>query len=60
VQQTAGATAYVTLNITGLNEAADKTSAAAGQVLNVAAKVSEQAASLSREVSRFVVDVCAA
>ncbi len=60
VQQTAEATSDVTLNIAGVTEAAAKTGSAAGEVLNVAADVSQQAASLSREVSAFVVDIRAA
>ncbi len=60
VQQTAEATSDVTLNIAGVTEAGGKTGSAAGEVLNVAADVSQQAASLSREVSAFVVDIRAA
>jgi methyl-accepting chemotaxis protein len=60
VQQAAQATREVTDNIHGVSAAADDTGQAAGQVLDAAAALSQQAATLSTRMDRFVADVRAA
>jgi methyl-accepting chemotaxis protein len=60
VQQTATAAQDVTSNITGVEQSANESSAAAGQVLNAAGGLSKHAARLSSEVSAFVSGVRAA
>jgi methyl-accepting chemotaxis protein len=60
VQQTAVGTQEVTSNITGVNQAATETGAAAGQVLTAAGNLSKHAGNLSAEVNSFVAGVKAA
>ena len=60
VQQTATGTQNVTSNITGVNEAATATGAAARQVLDAASELSGQAGRLSSQVNAFLANVRAA
>jgi methyl-accepting chemotaxis protein len=60
VQQTADSTQDVTTNISGVSQAANDTGTAASQVLGAATDLSQHAAELTQEVSRFVADVRAA
>jgi methyl-accepting chemotaxis protein len=60
VQQTATSTEQVTRNIAGVSEAAKETGSAASNVLGAAGQVSQQSASLTKEVSQFIAGVRAA
>jgi methyl-accepting chemotaxis protein len=60
VQEAAQGTGQVSSNITGVNQAADKTGAAAGKVLVSAEQLSGQAAALRADVDRFVANIRAA
>jgi len=60
VTQAAAGTGEVTTNITRVAEAADMTGAAAGQVLDSSANLSQQSERLRAEVSRFLGTVRAA
>ena len=57
VRHTAGNTQDVTDHVSAVSQAADDTGSAAGEVLRAAGGLSLQAATLSREVQRFVVGV---
>jgi methyl-accepting chemotaxis protein len=57
VRQTAHAAQKVTINISGVNQAAGETGAAAMQVLGAAGDLSRQSDRLSTEVQTFVADV---
>jgi methyl-accepting chemotaxis protein len=60
VQEAAQGTGQVSSNITGVNQAADKTGVAAGKVLVSAEQLSGQAATLRADVDRFVANIRAA
>jgi len=60
VQQTAASTQAVTTTISGVSQAANDTGAAAGQVLDAASGLSQQAEQLTNEVNDFVAGVRAA
>ena len=60
IQQTAQSTSHVTQTIGGVRSAASETGTLSGQVLSSASSVSQQAASLARQVARFVETVRAA
>jgi len=60
VQEAAQGTGQVSSNITGVNQAADKTGAAASKVLSSAEMLSGQAAALRADVDRFVANIRAA
>jgi methyl-accepting chemotaxis protein len=60
VQQTATAAREVTGNISGVTEVADQTGEAAAQLHNAAASFSQQAATLSTEVTTFIAGIRAA
>jgi methyl-accepting chemotaxis protein len=60
VQAAAKGTGKVAANITGVEQAANTTGAAAHQVLGAAAGLSRQADDLSREVTQFLIGVKAA
>ncbi|WP_295853373.1 HAMP domain-containing methyl-accepting chemotaxis protein [Tardiphaga sp.] len=60
VQEAAQGTKQVTLNISGVQEAANDTGAAATQVLGAAEQLSTQSRDLASQVDRFLADVRAA
>jgi methyl-accepting chemotaxis protein len=60
VHQTAKAAQDVTINIGGVGQSANDSSAAASQVLRAAGQLSKQAERLSSEVNTFVAGVRAA
>jgi methyl-accepting chemotaxis protein len=60
VQQAAQGTQEVTSNISGVQQAADNTGAAATQVLGAAEQLSRQSNDLASQVDRFLADVRAA
>ena len=60
VQEAAQGTGQVSSNIIGVNQAADKTGAAASKVLGSAEQLSGQAAALRADVDRFVATIRAA
>ncbi len=60
VQQTAASTQLVTGNISGVSRAANDTGTAATEVLAAAGDLSQQAETLSAEVTRFIAQVRAA
>jgi methyl-accepting chemotaxis protein len=60
VQQAARGTQEVTSNISGVQQAADNTGAAASQVLGAAEQLSRQSNDLASQVDRFLADVRAA
>ncbi len=60
VQQAASGTEEVTNSISGVNEAAAETGSAALQVLSAASSLTEEAATLRREVEEFIATIRAA
>jgi methyl-accepting chemotaxis protein len=60
VQEAAQGTGQVSSNISGVNQAADKTGSAAGKVLSSAEQLSGQAATLRADVDRFLANIRAA
>ena len=54
VQQAAAGTQEVTTNITGVNQTADESSKAAGDVLNATKELSSQSENLRKEVDSFL------
>ncbi len=60
LQQTTAAAQGVTVNIGGVGQSANESSAAATEVLGAAAELSKQAERLSSEVNTFIADVRAA
>jgi methyl-accepting chemotaxis protein len=60
VQEAAQGTGQVSSNISGVNQAADKTGSAASKVLSSAEQLSGQAATLRADVDRFLANIRAA
>ena len=60
IQEAAGGTMEVNENISGVQQAADQTGAAATQVLSAAQQLSSQSSDLAGQVNRFLSEVRAA
>ena len=60
VDQAAAGTREVSSNISGVNQAADETGHAAGQILEASGQLSQQSETLKAEVDKFVAEVRAA